>query len=157
MPWTLKDCAAALKQTDLRHHHDEAERTIRLVFVTSRYRNLRGEHLAVVTMTTPVDGQLLRVSIERVTEAAAPPADTCLAACRFAAAMPLVGVEYDAEFDNLRLVVESLIEDSPPTPSQLHTMIGRLIEAAEIWSVVSSRSQGNDQRFQLDGGSEKAA
>ena len=147
MPWTLEDCAAALGQTELRYHYDEAEQAIRLVFVTSRYRNRRGEHLAVVTVTTPADGQRLRLSIERAIEVGNDPAAACLAACQFAAAMPLVGVEYDADFDNLRLVVETVLQDGLPTPLQLCTMVNKLIDAAEIWSAVADRSERESQHF----------
>jgi hypothetical protein len=157
MPWTLEDCAAALGQTDLRFHYDEAEQAIRLVFVTSRYRNRRGEHLAMVTVTTPADGQRLRFSIERAIEVGDDPAAACLAACQFAAAMPLVGVEYDADFDNLRLVVETVIEDDLPTPFQLCTIVNRLVDAAEIWSAVGCQSERESQHSVSDQASNKVA
>lgn len=142
MPWTLKDCAETLGRTDLRYHFDEAEQVIRLVFVTSRYRNCRGEHLAVVSVAMPEAEQRLRVSIERVSDIGDGPAATCLAACQFAAAMPLVGVEYDAEFENLRLVSEAVIADGSLTPLQLRTLLDRMVDGVEIWQAVRDRSQG---------------
>ncbi len=143
MPWTLRDCTSALKQTDLRFNHDEAEQVIRLVFVTNRYQNRRGEHLAVVTAAVLDLGQRLRVSIERAVEVGDDPAATCLLACRFAAAMPLVGVEYDDEFENLRLVADVPIADGSLTPLQLRTMIDRLVDAAELWQALSDRNRSD--------------
>lgn len=139
MPWTMNDCAKAVAETGLRYHHDQAEEVIRLVFVTSRYLNLRGEHLAVVNLSLPAGGERLRASIERAIAVGPDPAAACLDACRFAASMPLVGVEYDEDFDNLRLVVESPLADSRLTPPQLRSMIDRLVDAAEIWQAVHER------------------
>jgi hypothetical protein len=141
MPWTLRDCASALKQTDLRFNHDETDQVIRLVFVTSSYQNRRGEHLAVVTAAVLDLGQRVRVSIERAIEVDNDPAATCLLACRFAAAMPLVGVEYDDEFENLRLVADVPVADGSLTPLQLRTMVERLVDAAELWQALSDRNR----------------
>lgn len=144
MPWTMKDCAAAVAETGLRFHHDEAEQVIRLVFVTSCYRNRRGEHLAVVTLALPDAGQRLRLSIERAIDPGGDPAAVCLAACRFAAAVPLVGVEYDADFDNLRLVVEATVDRATINQEQLRIMIDRLVDAAELWQAGwGSRQHGS--------------
>lgn len=145
MPLTLKDCADALDQTELRYHHDDAEQVIRLMFVTSRYRNRRGEHLAMVTIATPDGGGRLRASIERAVDVEDDPAAACLKACQFAAAMPLVGVEYDAAFDNLRLVVEAAVEEGPLTPFQLRGIIDRLVDAAEIWQASTDWRRGVQQ------------
>ncbi len=142
MPITMKDCADILDQTELRYHHDRAEQVIRLVFVTSRYRNRRGEHLAVVTVATPDGGGRLRASIERAVDVGDDPATACLAACQFAAAMPLVGVEYDAAFDNLRLVVEAEVADGLLTPLQLRMIIDRLVDATEIWQASTDWQRG---------------
>lgn len=145
MPWTLKDCVETLGRTDFRYHFDEAERVIRLVFVTSRYRNCRGEHLAVVTVAMPEAEQRLRVSIERVSDVGDDPAATCLAACQFAAAMPLVAVEYDAEFENLRLVSETVIADGSLTQLQLQALLDRMVDGVEIWQAVRDRGQKGDR------------
>jgi hypothetical protein len=53
---------------------------------------------------------------------------TCLAA-----GTPLVHAEYDADFENLRMVVETIVEDGSLTQLQLMSMIDRLVEAAEVW------------------------
>ena len=155
MSWTMIDCAKVVAETGLRYHHDEAEQVIRLVFVTSRYLNRRGEHLAVVSLAMPADGERLRASIERAISSGDNPAATCLAACRFAAGVPLVGIEYDDEFDNLRLVVESPLADGRLTPLQIRTMIDRLVDAAEIWQAVQERQQAAGEV--LLGPAEKAA
>lgn len=70
------------------------------------------------------------------------PATACLAACQFAAAMPLVGVEYDAAFDNLRLVVEAEVADGLLTPLQLRMIIDRLVDATEIWQASTDWQRG---------------
>jgi hypothetical protein len=45
-----------------------------------------------------------------------------------------VAVEYDADFEDLRLVVEVPVEDGDLTGLQLLSMVDRCVEAAEIWA-----------------------
>lgn len=135
MPLTLKDCAEALQQACLRHHVDAEEQVIRLVLVTKRYRNRRGEHLAIATISIQDGGHRLRLSLERAFEAGSDPAGACLLACCCAAATPLVAVEYDADFDNLRLVIESVVGEQGADSATLASLVEKLVAAAEVWQV----------------------
>jgi hypothetical protein len=134
MPTSIADCAHLLVEQGLRHHVDYEEAVIRLVFVTRQYRNLRDEKLIVMTIEAPDDGHRVRASITRAFAVGADPAAVCLAACRQAADTPLVAVEFDADFDDLRLVVETPVEDASLSQLQLVSMIDRLVEAAEAWA-----------------------
>lgn len=131
MPTSLARCAMLLNQDGVRHHLDREDAALLAVFVTKRYENPRGEHLAVVRIETPDDGRRCRASIARAFPAAADPAAACLAACRLAAETPLVGVEFAA--DAVRLVVETVVEDGRLTRLQLLTMVDALVAAAEAW------------------------
>jgi hypothetical protein len=133
MPVTLKHCAKILAAESVRHHVDEEEGVIRIAFVTRSYRNLRDERLAIVRLETPDDGCRCRASIERAFACGASISATCLALASLAAATPLVHAEYDADFENLRLVVETVVEDGSLTRLQMMSMIDRLVEAAESW------------------------
>lgn len=44
--------------------------------------------------------------------------------------------EIDAEFDNLRMVVEAVVEDGDLTRQQLMAMIDSLAVAVDVWHVV---------------------
>lgn len=133
MSMSLSRCAAILTQNGVRHHVDGAEAAIRAVFVTRQYRNLRGERLAIVRLQTPDAGQRCRASIERAFAPGPDVAATCLTLCRFAAETPLVGIEYDADEENIRIVIETSVEDGALTSRQLLSMVDRLLEAAEAW------------------------
>jgi glycine/D-amino acid oxidase-like deaminating enzyme len=134
MPIHLTDCARMLAHDGVRHHVDMTEGVIRTVFVTRHYRNPRGERLAIVRLDTPDDGHRCRASLPRAFSPGVDPARTCLALCRMAAETPAVGVEFDAEAEGLRLVVETIVEDGRLTPLQLVSMIDRVVAAAEAWS-----------------------
>jgi hypothetical protein len=135
MPIDMQQCATLLVQEKVRHHLDHEERAIRIAFVTHRYRNLRGEKLAIVRIDAPDDGCRLRVALDRAFACEGDSASLCLAACRLAADTPLVNAEFDADFDNLRMIVEMAVEDGSLTRLQLMSMIDRLVEAAETWSI----------------------
>jgi hypothetical protein len=137
MAFTIDCCAEVLARERLRHHFDREEGVIRLVVVTRHYRNLRGEHLAIAQIATPDDGRRCRVTIERAFAPGADAAETCLALCRAAADTPLVGVEFDADCENIRLVAEAVVEDGGLTKLQLLAMVDGLIAAAETWQVCS--------------------
>jgi hypothetical protein len=135
MPFSLNACAELLSQSRVRHHVDAEQSLIRVVFVTRDYRNLRGERLLIAQIAVPEDGQRCRVTIERAFAAGADAAATCLALCQAAADTPLVGIEYDADQENLRMVVETTIEDGGLTRRQLLSMLDAVVGAAEIWQV----------------------
>jgi len=141
MPISLSQCADFLACEGVRHHVDDEQDVIRIVFVTQRYRNLRGEKLLVMTLETPDDGQRCRVSVRRAFAAGEDVAATCLAMCRLAADTPLVSPEFDADFEDLRMIVEMVVEDGTLTSLQLLSMVDRLVEAAEVWSVVLSNAE----------------
>lgn len=129
----LEEISALLRQRGLQHHVDADQALIRVVFTTETYRNMRNERLAIVTLSTPDAGRLLRGTIERAFPPGGDAGRDCELLCRMAADTPLVGVEYDRDTENLRMVVESCVEDSRPTTRQVLSMVGRLVEAAEIW------------------------
>jgi hypothetical protein len=133
MPMSLFRCATILSRDGVRHHVDPEEAAIRAVFVTRTYRNPRGERLAIVRIETPDDGYRCRVTIERAFAVGPDAAMTCLTLCRMAADTPLVGIEYDEPAEDLRMVIEAVIEDGELTRLQLLSMVDRLVEAAEVW------------------------
>lgn len=142
MAFTLECCAELLSKERVRHHVDAEQAVIRMVFVTRHYKNLRGEKLAIAQITTPDDGRRCRVTLERAFAIGADAAATCLSLCRVAADTPLVGVEFDADCENLRLVIETAVEDGRLTRLQLLAMVDSLVEAAEVWhSALGGRSQ----------------
>lgn len=134
MPASIAMCARLLTKLALRHHVDAEQDVIRLVFVTREYKNLRGEHLIVMGLETPDDGQRVRACISRAFALGEDPGSTCLALCRLAADVPLVSVEFDSEDADLRLVTEMAIEDATLSAPQLAAMVDRLVEAAEAWA-----------------------
>jgi len=147
MPTSIAECAQLLAEQGLRHHVDLEEAVIRLVFVTRQYRNLRGEKLIVMSIEAHDDGHRVRVCIPRAFAVDADPAAVCLAACRLAADTPLVAVEFDADFSDLRLVVETPVEDGSLSQMQLVSMINRLVEAAEAWATtMASGRKTHSQR-----------
>jgi hypothetical protein len=149
MPTTLSSCARLLNTHGIRHHLDAEEAAIRLVFVTRHYENPRGEKLAIVRLETPDGGNRLRASIARAFADGGDPAATSLALCRLSADTPLVGVEFDADGDGLRLVAETVVEDATLTKRQVFSVIGRLVEAAEAWHLAlrtTRRSRGSSRK-----------
>ncbi|MFM7108990.1 MAG: hypothetical protein ACKOZU_10430 [Planctomycetaceae bacterium] len=135
MPTSLPACATHLARAGIRHHLDATDAAIRLVFVTRHYENPRGEKLAIVRLETSDGGNRLRASIARAFPVTDDPAAACLALCRLAADTPLVGVEYDAHGEGLRLVAEAAVEDGRLTQRQLLALVDGLVEAAEAWHV----------------------
>ncbi len=133
MPVSLKECSRLLTLESVCHHVDDDEEAIRIVFVTRSYRSLRGEKLAIVRLETPDNGHRCRASIERAFACGDDTAATCMLVACLAADTPLVHAEYDADSENLRMVVETVIEDGSVTQLQLMSMIDRLVEAAEVW------------------------
>lgn len=129
----IEDLATLLGACGMRHHADAEQGVIRVVFVTETYRNLRDEQLAIVTLATPEEGRIVRGTIEWAFACGGDAPRACEQFCRMAADTPLVGVEYDPDGDNLRMVVESCLEDAAATSQQVLSMLGRLVSAAEIW------------------------
>lgn len=136
MAVSLSFCAEILTRAGVRHHVDPEEHAVRIMFVTRMYLNPRGEQLAIVKLQTPDDGTRCRLSIERAFASSGDPSALCHAACSLAATTPAVHAEFDADFDNLRMVVETVVEDGSLTPLQLMSMVDRLVEAAEEWAGV---------------------
>jgi hypothetical protein len=147
MPTSLAECAQALAAEGVRHHLDVEEQAIRVAFLTRHYRNLRGERLAIVRIEAPDEGHRCRVSIERAFAVGDDAAAACERFCRLAAAMPLVGVEFDADREDLRMVAEMPVEDGALSRLQLLSMIDRIVEAAEAWHFAAAagrRGTGRD-------------
>jgi hypothetical protein len=133
MAVSLQRCAEFLAAARIRHHDDVEQGVIRVVRLTREYRNLRDEKLVILQITTPDDGRRCRLTIERAFAVGDDAAATCRELCRAAADTPLVGVEFDADYDNLRMVVEVVVEDGELTQRQLVSMVDTLAETAEIW------------------------
>ena len=142
-PFRLSSCAEILSKERVRHHVDVEQNVIRLVFVTRHYRNLRGEKLVIAQIAAPDDGRRCRVTIERAFAAGPDAAATCLALCRAASDTPLVGDDFDAESENLRLVAETVVEDGGLTRRQLLSMVDSVVEAAEVWQAGFMRADGS--------------
>jgi hypothetical protein len=141
MSVSLSQCAGFLAREGVRHHVDHEQSVIRIVFVTRNYRNLRGEKLLVLSLEAPDEGHRCRVSIPRAFAADGDVAATCLSLCRLAADTPLVSAEFDADFEDLRMVVETVVEDGGLTSLQVLSMVDRLVEAAEAWAVAIASLQ----------------
>lgn len=136
MATSLSKCAAILSRARIRHHVDAEESVIRLVFVTRQYRNLRGEKLLIAMLETPDDGRRCRLAVRRAFAADGDVAATCLEMCRLAADTPLVSVEFDADCEDLRMVVETIVEDGELSAGQLMAMIDGVVGAADCWAQV---------------------
>ena len=142
MATTLEQCSQILAREGVRHHLDAVQGAILAAFVTRRYHNLRREKLAIVRIETPDGGHRCRVGIARAFTAGADPASMCLLLGRLAADTPLVGFEYDADRDDLRMVAEMPVEDGEPTSLQLLSMVDRVVEAAEAWYAALFQANG---------------
>ena len=142
MAFRLECCAEILSKDGVRHHVDAEQNVIRMVFVTRHYRNLRGEKLAIAQIAAPDDGRRCRVTIERAFAPGPNVAATCLALCQAASDTPLVGVEFDADCENLRLVAEIVVEDGGLTRRQLLSMVDSVVEAAEAWQAAAVGAGG---------------
>ena len=140
MAMSLRQCAELLVAARVRHHVDVEQGVIRVLWITRDYLSLRQENLAILQITAPDEGRRCRVTIERAFAVGPDPAATCLALCRAAADTPGVGAEFDAGFDNVRMVVEAVVEDGELTQQQLASMVGSLAEAAERWVGLVGRS-----------------
>lgn len=141
MATTLSRCARMLTDDGVRHHVDHEQGVIRAAFVTRHFLNSRGEKLAIVQIDTPDDGHRCRVSLPRAFASGPDLAATCLRLCQLAADTPLVGVEAAAD-EELRLVIEMVVEDGRLTRLQLLSMVDRLVEAAEAWHLALAAAPG---------------
>jgi len=83
-----------------------------------------------------------RVTIEQAFAAGKDAAVTCLALYHAASDTPLVGIEFDADCKNLRLVAETVVEDGGLTRRQLLSMIDSVVGAAEAWQAAAVRADG---------------
>lgn len=136
MATNLSRCARMLTDDGVRHHVDREQGVIRAAFVTRHYRNSRDEKLAIVQIDTPDDGHRCRVVLPRAFTPGDDPAATCLRLCQLAADTPLVKIEcggMESAGEELRLVIETVVEDGRLTRLQLLSMVDRLVEAAEAW------------------------
>jgi hypothetical protein len=136
MATNISRCARMLADDGVRHHVDREQGVIRVAFVTRHYLNPRGEKLAIVQIDTPDDGHRCRVALPRAFTTGDDPAATCLQLCRLAADTPLVKIEcagIEGTGEELRLVIETVVEDGRLTRLQLLSMVDRLVEAAEAW------------------------
>lgn len=133
MATSLRTCAKFLAREGVRHHVDEDEAAIRVVLVTRRYRNLRGERLLIVRIEAPDDGHRCRVSIPRAFAVGPDPSATVARLCGLSTETPFVGIEYAADTEDIRVVAEMPVEDGRLTRLQLLTLVDRVAAAAEAW------------------------
>jgi hypothetical protein len=131
MPLTLEQLSGLLRQQGLRHHLDEENRLVRIVFATRRYRNLRGEHLAIVELGVSRDGGACQVAISRAFRPTGGCGPACLALCTELSDSAFVSVRHDAELAILGLTAAIPVEDGAVTAEQLFALVDQLIEAAE--------------------------
>jgi hypothetical protein len=101
------------------------------------------------------EGYRCRVTLERAFPAGRSAAATCLTLCRLAAETPLVGVEYDAAAESLRIVAEAVVEDGSLTRLQLLSMIDRVVEAAEAWQAALSTGRNRPRKPRLAGSNKR--
>lgn len=142
----LEHYAAALGAAGVRHHLDAAENMIRVVFVTQRYRNPRGERLAIVQVSLPEGGIRCRAAIERAFVPAEDAAATCLVLCGVAADNPIVGVHADVGSGDLGIVAEMPVEDGATTTGQLLALIDAVVAAAEAGQAAVEHGHARLQR-----------
>jgi len=149
MAINLSRCSRMLADDGVRHHVDHEQSVIRAAFVTRHYLNPRGEKLAIVQIDTPDDGHRCRVALPRAFTPGDDPAATCLQLCRLAADTPLVKIECagsEGTGDELRLVIETVVEDGKLTRLQLLSMVDRLVEAAEAWHLALAAAPASARR-----------
>lgn len=135
MPVRLPDCSRMLAAEGVRHHFDSEAGVIHVVLASRDYRSRRDERLIVIRLTAPDEGRRCRMTLHRAFTpgGARDTAALCLAVCSLAADAPLIGVEYDASQDDLRLVVETVLEDAELTMLQMLSMLDGIVLAAETW------------------------
>ncbi|MFM7206199.1 MAG: hypothetical protein ACKO4T_05995 [Planctomycetaceae bacterium] len=131
MPAMLVSCARLLATAGIRHHLDHDEGVIRVVFTTRRYRNPRGEHLAIVTLDAAGDGRSCRARIERAFPAGRDPAAACLDLCRLAGEFPGVGFRYDDDSRSISLTAIAFAGGGRITAAQLCGLLDAVVVAAE--------------------------
>lgn len=131
MAVTLAELAGLCRGGGLRHHLDAEEGVIRVVFVTSDYRNAREERLAIMRIELLEHGTRCRVSLERAFATGRDVAASCLAICEATSDVPFVRLEHDATSRSLRLVAELAVEDAKLTTRQLFALVDSVVDAAE--------------------------
>ena len=142
MGMTIGELSAICERAGLRHHLDPEELVIRVVLVTPRYVNARGEPLAILQIEAPDSGNRCRVVLERVCPVGRTPADTWLAAMRCLGDLPFVRLEEDLASHSLRLVAEMPLEDGAVTMRQLCALCDGIVAAAEAVQAASGRRRG---------------
>jgi len=147
MSVSLHECSAMLATEGVRHHLDVEAGVIHVVLASRDYQSRRDERLIVIRLTAPDDGRRCRMAVHRAfmrdeggDPSAASLSTLCLAACRLAADVPQIGVEYDESEADLRLVVETVVEDGVLTALQLLSMIDSIVLAAESWPAFLRRT-----------------
>ena len=146
MGMTIGELAALCERAGLRHHLDPEELVIRVVLVTPRYVNARGEPLAILQIEAPDSGNRCRVVLERVCPVGRTPADTWLAAMRCLGDLPFVRLEDDSASRSLRLVADIPVEDGAVTIRQLCVLCDGVVAAAEAVQAAVGRHRGRIAR-----------
>lgn len=148
MPVSLPDCSRMLAAEGVRHHLDTEAGVIHVVLASRDYHSRRDERLIVIRLTAPDEGRRCRMTLHRafLPGAGRDTAALCLAVCSLAAETPLIGVEYDALQDDLRLVVETVVEDADLTMLQMLSMLDSIVLAAETWPAALACNAGVPQR-----------
>jgi len=131
MAVTIEMLSHLLAAGGVRHHLDQDDQAIRVVFVTRQYLSPRSERLAILRVEAAEGGSLCRVVLERAFVGGPRAAARCLAICEALGRVPLAWVEHDSERRSLRLLAELPVEDGDLTPRQLFALLDAVIEGAE--------------------------
>jgi len=143
MAVTIKQLASALAAGGIRHHVDVDDHVIRVVFVTKRYLNPRGERLAILQLEATDGGNTCRASLPRSFPAGSALPDRCLSLCQALADVPLARLEHDPASDTLQLTAELPVEDGELTPRQVFALLDAIVEAAEAGEAALRGSEGD--------------
>ncbi len=127
-------CSAILSVAGIPHHHDTQEEVIRMLFITTRYRNTRGEKLLVMSLAVSADGCHYRLWIPQPFGADRHSTATHMSLRQLPGESLLFRVERDAESWGVRMLCEMPCGNSEFVSHNLETTIRCLIAASETWA-----------------------
>jgi len=145
IPVNLWRCSAILSVAGIPHHHDLEEEVIRMLFITTRYRNRRGEKLLVMSLAVSADGCHYRLWVPQPFGTDRHSTATHMSLRQLACESLLFRVERDAESWGVRMLCEMPCGNSAFVSHKLDTTIRCLITASETWAnAVRSRKKVAD-------------
>ena len=145
IPVNILRCSAILSVAGIPHHHDSEEEVIRMLFITTRYRNRRGEKLLVMSLAVSADGCHYRLWVPQPFGTDRHSTATYMSLRQLACESLLFRVERDAESWGVRMLCEMPCGNSECVSHKLETTIRCLIAASETWAnAVRSRKKVAD-------------